>query len=212
MKRILHHIASMIVSLWSKIYTYSFRVRIKGWSDYLYSMWVCHFFGKVGKNVYISRPIFLEGGGEKLIKIGEDTSIGHHTILGCWVKYGDTSFTPEIIIGNKCSIGEYCHITAINRIRIGDGLLTGRFVYIGDNAHGGLSKEESSICPSRRNLTSKGEVVIGNNVWLGDKVAVLSGVHIGDNVIVGANSVVTKDIPDNSMVAGAPAKIVKNLN
>jgi len=60
-------------------------------------------------------------------------------------------------------------------------------------------------------LKYKGEVVIGNNVWLGDKVAVLSGVHIGNNVIVAANAVVTKDLPDNSIAAGVPARVVKML-
>jgi acetyltransferase-like isoleucine patch superfamily enzyme len=60
-------------------------------------------------------------------------------------------------------------------------------------------------------LKSKGEVIIGNNVWLGDKVAVLGGVHIGNNVIVAANAVVTKDLPDNCMAAGVPAQIIKKL-
>lgn len=52
---------------------------------------------------------------------------------------------------------------------------------------------------------------IGNNVWIGDKSTILDGVHIGDNVIVGANSVVTHDIPSNSVAAGMPAKIIKQL-
>ncbi len=67
------------------------------------------------------------------------------------------------------------------------------------------------IEPLKRDLKSKGEVVIGNNVWLGDKVTVLAGVHIGNNVIVAANAVVTKDIPDNCMVAGVPGRIIKTI-
>ena len=59
---------------------------------------------------------------------------------------------------------------------------------------------------------SKGEVVIGNNVWIGDKATILAGVTVGDNVIVGANSVVTKDIPSNTMVAGVPARIINSIN
>lgn len=58
-------------------------------------------------------------------------------------------------------------------------------------------------------MSSKGAIVIGNNVWLGDKVTVLSGVRIGNNVTVAANSVVTKDVPDNCIVAGIPARIIK---
>ena len=97
------------------------------------------------------------------------------------------------------------------KIAIGDGLLTGRFVYIGDNAHGGLSWEESSVPPINRQLRSKGEVKIGLNVWIGDKVTILGGVTIGDNVIIAANAVVTKDVPSNSIAAGIPAKVVKTL-
>ena len=121
------------------------------------------------------------------------------------------NFSPSIIIGDDCLIGEYNHITACNKITIGDGLLTGRYVYIGDNSHGELSWEFASVPPLQRPLISKGEVIIGKNVWIGDKATVLSGVQIGNNVIVAANSVVTKDVPSNTIVAGVPAIVVKQL-
>ena len=57
---------------------------------------------------------------------------------------------------------------------------------------------------------SKGDVIIGKNVWIGDKVTILPNVKIGDGVVIGANSVVTKDIPPCSVVAGNPAKIIKH--
>lgn len=62
-----------------------------------------------------------------------------------------------------------------------------------------------------RQLVSKGEVVIGNNVWIGDKAAILAGVHIGDGAIIGANSVVAKDVPANCVVGGIPAKVLRTL-
>jgi len=116
------------------------------------------------------------------------------------------------VIGDNCSIGEYAQITAINKITIGDGLLTGRYVYIGDNSHGGLSREEAIVPPVRRKLKSKAEIKIGRNVWIGDKVTILGGVSIGDNAIVGANSVVTKDVPSNCVAVGMPARVVKKLD
>lgn len=174
-------------------------------------MWICNFIGKVGKHSLICYPCFLQGSGQKRIMIGNYTVIYGHCILGCWERYGEQMFSPTLTIGNHCNIGEYNHITACNKIVIGDGLLTGRYVYIGDNAHGSLSQEESLIPPVQRLLKSKGEVMIGNNVWIGDKVTVLGGVTIGDNVIIGANSVVTHDVPANSMVAGVPAKVVKQI-
>lgn len=132
-------------------------------------------------------------------------------MLGCWKINEDQRNEPTIIVGSHCNIGEYNHISACNKVEIGNGLLTGRFVYIGDNAHGGLSFEESSIPPIKRKLRTKGPVIIGNNVWIGDKTTILGGVTIGNNVIVAANAVVTKDVPDNCIVGGVPATIIKRL-
>ena len=211
MKRFFIKFISRIISFWSKVYTYSLSQRLKNWSSLLYSMWLSNFLGSVGDNVSLSRPLFFEGCGSRRIRIGSNSSIGHHTVLGCWEKYLNVIYSPEITIGNNCSIGEYCHISAINKIIICDGVLTGRFVYIGDNSHGLLSKEEMLTRPSRRPLVSKGDVFIGKNVWLGDKVTVLAGVHIGDNAIVGANSVVTKDLPSNCVAAGVPARVIREI-
>lgn len=201
-----------VIRLWSRIYSYRVSLLFSNTRNSLYSLWIRSFLGEVGEKTSFTRPLILEGGGQRRIKIGSYTSFGHHTALGCWVRYGDDEYyEPEIIIGNHCSIGEYCHITAINRITIGDGLLTGRFVYIGDNSHGGLTWGEANTPPSKRHLVSKGEIRIGKNVWIGDKVSILSGVTIGDNVIIGTGSVVTKDIPSNSMAAGVPAMVIKSL-
>lgn len=203
---------TLLVRLYAYLYPYNIDQLLLGKRNRLYSLWITNFLGKVGEGTTFMRPLLLQGNGYRRIKVGARTCFAHHCILGCWERYrmGDY-YEPEIIIGDDCSIGEYSHITAINRVVIGNGLLTGRFVYISDNAHGGLSLEESSIRPSLRQLQSKGEVVIGNNVWICDKATILSGVHIGDNVIVAANAVVTKDVPSNCVVAGAPAKIVKKL-
>lgn len=170
-----------------------------------------NFLGSMGEKSFIAYPCSLQGGGQKNISIGDHTEIQSNGVLGCWIKNGDQIFTPSIEIGDNCNIGEFSHITSINKITIGDGLLTGRFVYIGDNAHGGLSWEEADIPPLNRKLLSKGGVVIGNNVWIGDKCTILGGVTIGDNVIIGANSVVIHDLPSNCIAVGAPAKIVKQL-
>lgn len=212
MRCFFERMVSFPLRLWSYIYTYNLNHYWYVFSNLLYTSWMRNFIGEVGENTSFSRPLLLQGGGERRIRIGSNTHFEHHCILGCWECYGeDDHYEPEIIIGDNCSIGEYCHITAINKITIGDGLLTGRFVYIGDNAHGGLSWEEAEISPVQRHLTSKGEIIIGRNVWIGDKVTILGGVTIGDNVIIGANSVVTCDIPCNCVAVGMPAKVVKQL-
>lgn len=213
MKLILKSLLAFLMHLWSYIYTYRMSQWQKGKRDVLYTLWIRNFLGEMGENSNFHYPLRLQGGGSRRIRIGERTSIQAYSVLGAWERYGKVEqYEPVIIIGNDCNIGEFCHITAINKITIGDGLLTGRFVYIGDNAHGGLSYEEADIPPAQRKLTTKGEVIIGNNVWIGDKAAVLSGVHVGNNVIIAANAVVTKDVPDNCIVAGVPARIIKKLS
>ena len=90
-------------------------------------------------------------------------------------------------------------------------MLTGRYVYISDNNHGDTEFDTLKIRPLRRKLSCRGDVIIGNNVWIGDKVAILSGVTIGDGAIIASNAVVTKDVPPYSVVGGVPAKIIKQV-
>lgn len=212
MKHLFKSLLTLLMRLWSHIYTYRLSQWLIGKRNMLYTLWIKNFLGEVGEKCFFHCPLRLQGGGSRRILIGARTCIQAYSILGSWERYGkDEQYEPEIIIGNDCNIGEFCHITAINKITIGDGLLTGRFVYIGDNAHGGLSWEEANIPPAKRHLKSKGEIMIGRNVWIGDKVTILGGVTIGDNVIIGAGSIVTHDIPSNSMAAGAPVKVVKQI-
>ena len=114
-----------------------------------------------------------------------------------------------MIIGDSVSIGAFNHITCTNRIVIGDGVLTGKFVTVTDNSHGNTDYDSLHIKPNDRDVVSKGPVVIGNNVWIGDKATILPGVTIGDGAIIAANAVVTKDVPAYSVAAGNPARIIK---
>lgn len=138
--------------------------------------------------------------------IGNDSSIMSNCVIECCPNAG---LQPELIIGDNVSIGEYCHITCADRVVIGNGVLTGRFVLITDNGHGANLPEEMDIMPLKRKTSSKGPIVIGNNVWIGDKATILPNVKIGDCAIIGANSVVTKDVPAFAVVGGNPAKILK---
>ena len=212
MNNLLKSLLSLVMKVVSQIYTYNMSQRLTHYRDVVYTQWLRNFVGSFGEGSSFHYPCRFWGGGSENVHIGKNTIIQSHCILGCWVKYADETYKPIIKVGNDCNIGEHTHITSISRITIGDGLLTGRYVYIGDNSHGNLSINEAKILPIRRKLVSKGDVTIGNNVWIGDKVTILAGVIIDDNVIVGANSVVTKDIPSNTMVAGVPGRIIKSLN
>ena len=94
---------------------------------------------------------------------------------------------------------------------IGDGQLTGRYVLITDNAHGENLPNELNIPPLASRVYSSGPVIIGRNVWIGDKATILPNVKIGDGAVIAANAVVTKNVPPYTVVAGCPAKIIKTI-
>jgi acetyltransferase-like isoleucine patch superfamily enzyme len=171
-------------------------------------MWKTNEFFQVG-SLYIQYPLYLRGG--KYIKIGSNVGFDQRLRLEAFDKFLNDDFKPEIIIGNNVSIQKDCHIGAINKIIIGNNVLLASKVYISDHSHGEITEEAIQTPPAQRKLYSKGPVVIEDNVWLGEGVIVLPNVTIGENSIIGANSVVTKSIPKNSLVAGNPARIIREL-
>jgi acetyltransferase-like isoleucine patch superfamily enzyme len=79
-------------------------------------------------------------------------------------------------------------------------------VTITDNSHGRTDADSLDVPPAHRDIVSKGPVIIGKNVWIGDKATILPGVKIGDGAVIAANAVVTKDVPAKCVVAGSPAR------
>lgn len=139
------------------------------------------------------------------ISIGRDTKFSRDCIVECL----SVSTRPQLTIGDNCVFGDYSHVTSVEKIVIGNNLLTGRFVLITDNCHGRTTDSaELDLPPVDRNITSS-PVVIGNNVWIGDRVAILSGVTIGDGAVIAANAVVTRDVPSKAIVAGVPAQVIR---
>jgi acetyltransferase-like isoleucine patch superfamily enzyme len=199
---------SIIVYLFRCIYSYPFSLKTGMLIDILYTLWISNNILKFGKGSRICRECTLVGG--QYIEIGEQTYIGRHGVITCWDTYMSKKFTPSIKIGNNCSIGEYCHITSANSIIIGNWVLTGRWITITDNSHGKIEEEEKDIPQIQRKLYSKGTVIIEDNVWIGDKVSIMAGVRVGKGAVIAANAVVTKDVPAYSVVAGVPAKIIRN--
>jgi acetyltransferase-like isoleucine patch superfamily enzyme len=169
-----------------------------------------HFFRYVGGGAIISRSCVLVN--PRYITIGEGSSIGAGSVITAWDHYESDAFSPEIIIGKFTSVGSECHITAINRVVIGDCVLLGKKVSIIDNSHGELVAGELDIPPVKRPLSSKGPVVIEDNVWIGDKATVLPGVRIGRGSVIAANSVVCKDIPPACVAAGVPARVIRGID
>ena len=150
--------------------------------------------------------------GKRHICIGDNTIIGKHIQLTAWEKHNGVLFNPTIRIGSNSQLGSYNHITAVNSIEIGNGVLTGKFVTISDNSHGVPGDlSDCDLSPINRMAFSKGAVIIEDNVWIGDKATILANVRIGKGSIIGANAVVTKDVPPYSIACGNPAKIIKQI-
>lgn len=187
-----------------KLFNKGCRVR----NDF-YSFVIRFFFPHCPSNVKFEKNSYICG--HKYISIGSLCRFQQGLYLTAWDSYKGKCYSPSILFGSNCSIGAYNHITCINQILIGENFLSGKWVTISDNSHGAFDETELQKSPQNRDIMSKGPVIIGKNVWVGDKSTILSGVKIGDGVIVAANSVVTNDVPSYCMVAGTPARIIKKI-
>lgn len=210
MRMIIERVGCALVVLLSYLWNYQLYIKMTSFYSKLYTVWLSRYFKEIGTKVRFNPNSTFRG--MCYISIGSKTVFSRHCVLTAWGKYHNQIFSPVIEIGTNCHIGEYTHITSINKIIIGNNLLTGRWVTITDNSHGKCVLDELKQFPGDRDLFSRGAVIIGNNVWIGDKATILPNVKIGDGVIVAANAVVTKDVPSYTIVAGNPAVIKKYIS
>ena len=162
------------------------------------------------KNARIIRfPIDIRG--RKFIKVSK----GFTTGVGCRIEAYPENNQSTLFFGENFQMNDYVHITAIEKVQIGNNVLFASKIYISDCSHGSYSGNENdsdpNSIPSDRKLYSK-PVIIEDNVWLGESVSVLPGVIIGKGTIVGANSVVSKSLPANVIAVGSPAIPIKEFN
>jgi len=162
-----------------------------------------------GKGSFFSYNFRIKG--HAMISVGERTIISNNCNIAYYGEIPGKILQPAISIGNDVTITPGCFVSCCNQVVLGDGTLLGENCFISDNFHGEISPHILDTIPNRRPLYSKGPVFIGKNVWLGRNVCVMPGVKIGDYAVVGANSVVTKDIPAKAVVGGVPAKIIRVL-
>jgi acetyltransferase-like isoleucine patch superfamily enzyme len=180
--------------------------RYKYFKNSLYTRLLKGNFGRIGKKTYICPP--FHSNNAKQIYIGDNCIIHSGSWLECVEKYGK-DFSPRIDIGEGTYIGNGAHIIACSHMKIGKNVLFANGVYISDNLHG---YEDINTPIMAQTLINPGPVTIEDEVWLGENVCVLPNVTIGRHSVVGANSVVTKDIPPYSVAVGTPAKVIKQYN
>jgi carbonic anhydrase/acetyltransferase-like protein (isoleucine patch superfamily) len=144
--------------------------------------------------------------GEGWITVGEGTLIGALVTMSAGLVPGqDLGPDPVLRIGDRCVIGRGSHIVAHQSLEISDDVWTGPYVYITDQNHGYADPD----VPIGRQVPVNRAVSIGAGSWLGAGAIVLPGARIGRNVVIAAGSVVRGEVPDRCVVAGVPAKIVR---
>ena len=164
-----------------------------------------HSFGQ--RSLIMWRPTTIFN--EQYISIGEDTLIGEGVALSAGMVPGQECISsPVVTIGDRCLIGRGSGIVGHFSIIIGNDVWTGHHVYITDQNHG----YEDITRPISQQTQPERAVVIGDGSWLGYGTVVLPGVTIGTHCVIGANSVVTSDIPDFSVAVGAPARVIRRYD
>ncbi len=154
---------------------------------------------RIGKSkVARTACLDVEKGGQ--IIIGDDCEIRHHAVLEVSGRY-----SGSIEIGNHCVIGIGNWMQGSGRIKVGNDVIIGPYVAIVSTNH---SYEDMSLPVAQQPLQT-GEVVIEDDVWIGAHCTIAQNVRIGAHSIIGANSFVNKDVPPYSIVAGAPARIIR---
>lgn len=159
----------------------------------------------LGSFATVMKPWYVNISGPNIV-IGDNvTIIGERDSpvnIGVW---GREPGMGSITLGNAVLLSPGTRISASDEIIIGDSVMMANGVYITDSDWHGLY-DRTERCGKIN------PVHIDNNVWLGDGATVLKGVHIGENSIVGAGAVVSRDVPANVVVAGNPAEVVKHLD
>jgi acetyltransferase-like isoleucine patch superfamily enzyme len=147
--------------------------------------------------LFLGPGVTLEIGRAARVRFGRWVWIGHGTKIRC--------HEGEVRIGDKTVLGQECTISAYQHVSIGEQCIIADRVMLIDFDHNVAEVER----PIRVQGIYKRDVRVGNNVWIGYGAQVLRGVTVGDNAIIGASAVVTKDVPANAVVAGAPARVIR---
>lgn len=164
-------------------------------------------YGKFGKNSLIYFPMLINN--KKCILIGENVTFRERLRMDAIKCMNDQVFNPRIIIEDNVHAEQDCQIFATNLVHIKKNVTLSSHVFITDAEHEYRGIEHESIL--RQKLIS-GKTIIDEEAFLGIGVRVIKAVHIGRHSVIGANSVVTKDIPAYSVAVGNPAKIIRKYN
>ena len=158
-----------------------------------------------GKNVTIENDTILDGYSKNKIVLGNGVKIGSFSNLNTtshMSKYG-----IGLRMGNNSAIGDYTHFGAAGGIVIGNDVIMGSYISFHSENH---NFSDTSKLIREQGVTNKG-IVLGNNIWVGAKATFLDGCVVGNNCVIAAGAVVNGVFPDNVVIGGVPAKILKSI-
>jgi len=196
MRNLIKKSIGLLLSSVYAFYNYNTQKKLKAIRNIFFSYWIRNLFKKCGKEIRLQSPVYIKGG--QYITIGDDFHALERLRLECWDEFEGEKFVPDLLIGNNVVMNYNVHIGCVNKIIIGNNVLFGSNILITDHQHGFVDKRDLNIAPTKRLLSTTGPV--------------MPNVSIGTGCIIGANSVVTKSFPKNSVLAGIPAKLIKSLN
>ncbi|MGN0531481.1 MAG: acyltransferase [Eubacterium sp.] len=152
-----------------------------------------------GKNVYVGKNVKFTGG--RNILLGDNVNI----------RPGSNLFAGGVFsVGSGTEIGERCRFSGVKYIEIGQNVLFSPNVYITDCDHQYEDVTKPIICQGTIDRDNK--VIVKDNAYIGINTVIVGNVTIGKGSVIGANSVVTHDVPDYSVAVGSPAKVIKKYN
>ena len=158
-----------------------------------------------GNAVTIENHVILDGYASEKIVLGDCVKIGSYSKLLSTSHLA--TFGKGLKMGNHSAVGDFTHFGAPGGIEIGNDVIMGSYVSFHSENH---NFSDTSKLIREQGVTSKG-IKIGNNVWVGVKVTFLDGCQIGNNSVVAAGAVVNGIFPDNCVIGGVPAKIIKTI-
>ncbi len=182
----------------------SFLVLIKIFLTKIYSFIRILFLNLRGYK--ISYSVILKGSNTFFQTNKSSINILRNSVIGRYTRI-TTGYSGQILIGAEVLIDDFTYIMSQERIEIGNNTKIASFCFITDFNH----KFDSKIKNLKDQGFSSNPIIIGDNVWIGTHVVILPGVKIGDRAVIGAGSVVTKNIPSGSIAVGNPAKVIKKI-
>ncbi|MES2339677.1 MAG: acyltransferase [Pseudomonadota bacterium] len=157
-------------------------------------------FAAFGRGVRLERPLHIVGA--RHIHFGDRVAVQNGAYLNAATLRGSV---PAIVFGNDAQIGHHVHIVCSDRVEIAERVLMADRVFIADCGHAYADPRRAIV---DQELVQLAPVMIGAGSWIGENACII-GCRIGENCVIAANSVVTRDIPDRTVAAGAPARPIR---